>query len=50
MAKAKYVFIHKNGRVERRTMSPQKATKYGKNSKSVKIYGLKSRMIMPRRR
>jgi len=50
MAKAKYIFIHKNGKISRRTMSPQKATKIGEGTKSIKLYGLASKMVMPRRR
>ena len=49
MAKAKYVFITKKGRMFHKSMSPSKATKYGK-SKNIKQYGLASMFVYPKRR
>lgn len=46
----RYVFVHKNGKVTRKTMSPKAATKYGEKTKSIKVYGLASRVVLPHKR
>lgn len=42
--KYSYTFVHKGGRVTKKKMTPNEATKYGEK-KSVKLYGLSSRII-----
>jgi len=46
----RYVFIHKNGKVTRKTLTRSKATKYGENTKSVKLYGLSTKVVVPKKR
>jgi hypothetical protein len=46
----RYVFIHKSGKITRKTMTPSKATEYGEKTKSVTVYGLASRVVLPRKK
>ena len=46
----KYIFIHKSGKIIRKTLSAVAATKYGEKTKSVKVYGLASKIVLPRKK